>query len=75
MPEIRTDNETRGWHHAAPRAVVCGIAGDHRGCITTHLDSLARALDRELAGEAHDHGGAPLNPAALATARDHHELT
>jgi amino acid adenylation domain-containing protein len=75
MPEIRTDNETRGWHHAAPRAVVCGIAGDHRGCITTHLDSLARALDRELAGVAHDPGGAPLPPAALATARDHHELT
>ena len=75
IPEHPADRATRGWHRAAPRALVVSIAGDHRGCITTHLDSLARALEGELAAVAQDGAAEPAHRAGLAPGRDQHELT
>ncbi|MGE3275230.1 MAG: amino acid adenylation domain-containing protein [Vicinamibacterales bacterium] len=39
---------SQGWLRAAPGARLVPIPGDHRGCVTTHLESLAQAMEAEL---------------------------
>jgi hypothetical protein len=47
---------TRNWRRAAPRVSFAAVPGNHRTCVTTHIQELGAALEGELRRATRDLG-------------------
>ena len=47
-PEEEGAALARCWRRAAPRTTLVPVPGNHRACVTTHVETLGAALENEL---------------------------